>query len=156
MARPRKTPVSESQSEEILSEAPATEREPARETIIPEPVPYTPPPVIQPRNLRIERQGERSEPFVHHYPQVRGGICDWCGVLDRNVPSQFQYKLCPHYRGMQLMCSYCPGTKDPNDVIYKSLVKVMDSPGNPGELIVVCDNFECESKHQKRFQRSNS
>lgn len=161
MARPKNNQegAPESNSEAIL---PPTERENARETVSQEVVQapvYVPPPVYtppQPRQMRIERQGALSEPYVRHYPEVRGGVCDFCGILDPNVPSQFQYKLCQHYRGMQLMCSYCPSSKDQNDVIYKSRLLVMDSPDRPGELIVVCDNYECERAHQQRFRRAQS
>lgn len=146
MARPRKNP-------EGTQEVPATEREVAPETVavhIPPPV-YTPPPPMMPRNKQVERQGALSVPYTHRYPEVRGGICEFCGVLDRNVPSQYQYKLCEHYRGMQLRCSYCPETKDPDEIIYHSVLQVADSPDGRS-LIVWCNSYECAAAHLKRFQ----
>lgn len=92
--------------------------------------------------------------MVVHYPNVRGGICDRCGVLDQNVDSVNQYKLCEHYRGKQLHCSYCPGTKDPDEVIRHSVLQVMDSPTNPNELVVVCNSYECSKRHLERFEVS--
>lgn len=109
---------------------------------------------IQPRQMQVERQGARSEPYVRRFPQVRGGICEYCGVIDPNVPSQSQYKLCEHYRGTQLRCSYCPETKDPDEVIYHAALNVVESPTNPGTMIAWCDSYECSRAHLARFQRN--
>lgn len=107
-----------------------------------------------PRQMQVERQGEISSPYSRRFPEVRGGICEYCGVLDGNQPSQYQYKLCPHYRGMQLACTYCPDSKDPDDVINHSNLKVAEHPDNPNKLVVWCDSFECSKKHLERFKRN--
>lgn len=107
---------------------------------------------VMPREKMIERQGDVSAPMVDIYPQVRGGICSFCGVVDANQPSQYQYKLCPHYRGKQLRCTYCPEKKDADDVIYHSTLNVYGHPTNPNMLVICCDSFECQEKHQKRFR----
>jgi hypothetical protein len=149
MARPKK----------IQEETPLTEQVSAPETKPVEqpaaPV-YTPPAYVPPapRQMRVERQGSQSEAFVHHYPEIRGGVCEWCGILDRNVPSQYQYKLCPHYRGMDARCSYCPETKNPEEVVYKSAMIVLDHPDKPGTLIMHCNSYECANAHIKRFKRN--
>lgn len=130
-----------------IPEDTATEREPA--PVTPQ---YQAPQPLAPRQMRVERSGARSEPYVRHFPQIRGGICEFCGVLDPNQPSHFQYKLCPHYRGQQAQCSYCPTTSDPDEVITRSKIEVMEHPTNPGMMIMVCDRYECERAHQKRFQ----
>jgi hypothetical protein len=120
------------------------------------PAPTPAQPVYQaPRMKRIERQGSRSEPYTRRYPQVISGICEYCGVLDPHQPSQYQYKLCPHYRGMQLRCSYCPDTKDPDDVIYHSALNIAEHPENPDTLIVWCDSYECSRAHEARFKRNS-
>ena len=145
MARPKKIPDDESS---------ATERVTAPETVAtaaPVQQVYIPPAPIMPRSKQVERQGALSVPYTHRYPQVRGGICEFCGVLDPNVPSQYQYKLCPHYRGMQLRCSYCPETKDPDEVIYHSNLNIADSPDGRS-LIVWCNSYECSAAHEKRFR----
>lgn len=151
MARPRKT--------EPQEEA-ATEREFAPETQAPVAVveAYVPPAYIPPtpRQMRVERSGNKSEAYTRRFPQVRGGVCEFCGVLDRNTPSQFQYKLCPHYRGMQLRCTYCPESKDPDEVITHAILNIAESPFNSQELVVWCDSFECSDAHTKRFKRSVS
>lgn len=131
-------------------QAPATEREIAREPVAPAQPPYA-----MPYNMEVERVGGLSSGVTVVFPQVRGGICDWCGVLDPNTPSQFQYKLCPHYRGKQLACSYCPSTKDVDDVIYHSNMRVLQHPDNPRKLIVHCDSYECKKKHEERWQIAN-
>lgn len=101
---------------------------------------------------QIERKGSGSSPVVGFYPIVRGGICDRCGVLDQNVESTQQYKLCEHYRGKQLMCSYCPDGKDADEVIRHSILRVFDSPDNQNELVVWCNSFECLKRHEERFK----
>ena len=118
-------------------EIPATERD------------YAP---VMPRQKSIERQGDTSAPYSRRFPQVRGGVCEFCGVLDPSVPSQHQYKLCPHYRGMQLRCTYCSQTKDTDDIIYHSTLNVAEHPDNPDKLVVWCNSYECSKKHLERFQ----
>lgn len=120
-------------------------------TVAPAPT-YVPP---APRPKVLERQGARSEPFVKHLPEIRGGICEFCGVLDNKLPSEVQYQLCPHFRGLgQIRCTYCPDTADPNQVIGHSVIHVMEHPDNPDVIIAVCNSYECEKKHQARFRRS--
>ena len=106
------------------------------------------PPVAQ---RVIERQGGSSEPFTHKYPEVRGGVCEWCGIIDPNVPSEYQYKLCSHFRQDDLMCSYCPQSADPTDIIGHTVLHIWDHPNNPGLKVAVCEAYECNKKHQERF-----
>lgn len=152
MARPKKFPE---------ATQPATERDIALETVAPtiiQEVPpqmpvYTPP---APRQMQVERQGSLSEPYTRRFPQVRGGVCEFCGVMDKNYPSQYQYKLCPHYRGQQLRCSYCPENKDPDEVVYHADLNVAEHPDKPNTLIVWCNSYECSRSHEKRFKRTNA
>ena len=101
---------------------------------------------------RIERQGVRGAPAVHHYPQVRGGTCEFCGTIDPNYAAEQQYKLCEHFRGQDLRCSYCDEAKNPNDVIGHAVLNIYDHPTQPNTLVVVCDSYECTRKHQQRFE----
>lgn len=112
--------------------------------------------VQAPVTMTVERQGNLAEPYVVHYPQVRGGTCEYCGTLDSNVPAHSQYKLCPHYRGKDLRCSYCDVTKDSNEVNSKSVLNVVAHPDKPNMLIVVCDSYDCSRAHQTRFQRKGA
>lgn len=121
---------------------------PVQEFVSYEPVP-TPT-----RAFTIERQGLKSEPYVRRLPQVRGGVCEHCGVIDPNVPSQYQYRMCEHYRGMALRCSYCDDIKDPDDVVAHAKLNVAEHPDRPGTLIVWCDSYECSRKHEQRFRRN--
>lgn len=126
---------------------PATEREIAPATV--QPVYQAP---KMPRQKQLERQGTMSAAYSVRYPQIRGGICEYCGVIDGNYPSEFQYKLCPHYRGMQMRCVYCPDSKDPDDVINHSVMNVAEHPDNPDKLVVWCNSYECSGKHLERFK----
>lgn len=115
--------------------------------------------VNAPVQRHVERQGGVTVPYTRMYPEVRGGICEKCGVLDKYQPSIYQYKLCPHFRGMTLECSYCDQSKDQNEVIGRSVMRVHDHPyqkdhmGNP-TLVVVCDSYTCSEKHLARFDVS--
>lgn len=102
--------------------------------------------------MKIERQGLRAEPYTRRLPEVRGGVCEFCGILDANVDSRDQYKLCPHYRGLQLACSYCPQTANTDEVVTRRRLNVHAHPQNPDTYVVVCDSYECSDKHIKRFQ----
>ena len=114
------------------------------------------PTYVAPRKT-IERQGARSEPYTRRYPQVRGGICEFCGVIDKNTPAEFQYKLCPHFREMgTLRCSYCDESKNPDDIVYHSILNVAESPDNPNSIIVWCNAYTCSDAHIKRFKRSRA
>lgn len=105
--------------------------------------------------LTVERQGSNAAPMSERLPTIRGGICEYCGVLDPNVPSEHQYKLCGHYRDIgQVRCSYCDETKNPDDVIGHSNLNVAKNPDNPLKLIVWCDSLKCSEKHLSRFDMS--
>lgn len=106
------------------------------------------------RTKVVERSGSISAPYSVRFPEVRGGICEYCGVKDMNQPSENQYKLCDHFRGMQLRCSYCPETKDANEVINHTTLKIAEHPDNPSKLVVWCDSYECSKKHLERFKIS--
>lgn len=114
-------------------------------------------PVIPaPRQRTIERQGSRSEPYTIRLPQIRGGVCEFCGTIDPLVPPQFQYQLCPHFRGLgEMRCSYCDESKNPTEVIGHSRLNIAGHPDNPDKLVVWCDSYECSRKHEARFKRSN-
>lgn len=102
----------------------------------------------------IERQGSQNVQVSRRWPQVHGGVCEFCGVLDPHTPSQYQYKLCPHFRGLDLHCSYCEDNKNPDDVVYHSNLNVAEHPDRPGKLVVWCDSYECSRKHLERFKIS--
>lgn len=112
------------------------------------------PQTVAPRHLTIERQGGKTVPVTAIYPRVVGGVCEFCGVLDSNIPSQYQYKLCPHFRGINLRCSYCPEAKNPDDVNYHSILHIHGHPDHPDKLVVVCDSYECSRRHTERYVQS--
>lgn len=107
----------------------------------------------QPRNMRLTPRGAPSIPMSRVFPEVRGGQCEFCGTLDPNQPGDLQYKLCPHYRGMDLKCVYCSELKDQDEVVRNSTLKVREHPYHPGELVVFCGSFDCLKKFEKAFPR---
>lgn len=129
----------------------ATERDIAPETVAYTP-PYEPVQPTQPRQMRVRRQSADGAPTSRRFPQIRGGVCEYCGSIDGNYPSQFQYKLCPHYRGMQAWCAYCPPSKDPDDVIYHAVLNVAEDPDHAGELLMWCDSYDCSRAHLEKYK----
>lgn len=121
---------------------------------VPAPATTAPRRYIMPNEMEVERVGNLSSGVTQVFPEVRGGICEWCGVVDGNYPSHYQYKLCPHYRGMQLQCSYCPGSKDADDVINHSTLRILKHP-TENKLLIHCDSYECLKKHEQRWKVSN-
>jgi hypothetical protein len=109
----------------------------------------------QPRNMRLTPRGATSTPMSRRFPRVLGGQCEFCGTLDPHQPGDLQYKLCPHYRGMDLKCVYCPPNKDQEEVVRNSTLNVAEHPYRPGELLVWCQSFECVKKHEQAFKTSN-
>lgn len=108
----------------------------------------------QPRNMRLTPRGATSSPMSRVFPRVFGGQCEFCGTLDPNQPGDLQYKLCPHYRGMNLKCVYCPDHKDQDEVVRNSTLQVREHPYRPGELLVWCGSFECSKKHLEAFNQA--
>lgn len=103
----------------------------------------------------IERQGSISVPYTKHYPEIRCGVCEYCGIKDPNQPSWVQYQLCDHFRDIgPIRCSYCDETKNPDEVIISSTINVHEHPQDPNKLVVVCNSYDCSQKHIARFQLS--
>ncbi len=109
----------------------------------------------QPKNMRLTPRGTSSAPMSRRFPEVRGGQCEYCGTLDPSQPGDYQYKFCPHYRGMDLKCVYCNANKDQEEVVRNSTLNVAEHPYRPGELIVWCKAFECSKKHEEAFKQAS-
>lgn len=105
-------------------------------------------------NKVVERQGARSEAYTEYYPRVIGGVCEFHGVMDNNQPSTMQYRLCSHFSGMDLRCSYCPETSDPEEVTAHAVLNIHGHPDNPNKLVVVCDSYNCSRAHEARFKHN--
>ena len=106
-----------------------------------------------PRQKTLERTGQRSEPYTRRLPQIRGGICEFCGVLDGKIASQDQWKLCPHFRGIsEMRCSYCDESVNPEEIVLRSILNIAEHPDNPDKLVVWCNSYKCSGKHEKRFR----
>lgn len=106
---------------------------------------------LQPREMKLSGRGVGNVPVSQVFPEIRGGTCEFCGTLDPNIPGQYQYKLCPHYRGMEMKCLYCPDHKDQDEVIRNTKLLVRANPYRPNELVTVCQSFECQKKFKAAF-----
>lgn len=109
-----------------------------------------------PRTMQVERSGTVSAQYSVRWPQIRGGTCEFCGVMDPSQPAQYQYKMCPHFRGMTARCTYCPENKDPDEVTYHSNMNVAEHPDKPGVVIMWCNSYGCSDAHLKRFNKATS
>src|SRR3990167_1918444 len=130
-------------------QAPGTAPQNAQEPIVRPVQQYT-----QAGQMKLERQGASTVPESARFPQIRAGQCEWCGTLDPHTPGHLQYKLCPHYRGMEAKCVYCPEEKDQVEVVRSSTLNVAEHPYQRGTLIMWCNSFECSKKHFERFKIS--
>jgi hypothetical protein len=105
-----------------------------------------------PRNMRLTPRGVTSAPMSRRFPQIRAGQCEYCGTLDPYQPGDVQYKLCPHYRGMDMKCVYCGEKRNQDDVVRNSTLNVAEHPYRPGELLVWCNSSECAKAHEQAFK----
>lgn len=111
--------------------------------------------MVQPPR-ETEKKGGVMQVMTRVYPRVHGGLCEKCGVMDNNMPAEYQYKLCEHFRGLNLECSYCEPTKDQKEVTRISNLYIYDHPtkkdsyGRP-VLGVVCDSFTCTNQFNVEF-----
>ena len=133
-------------------EAPQTELQSAQEPSLPVMPPMTPSPMT-PSNMRLTPRGATSAPLTRHFPEVRAGQCAYCGTIDPHQPGHLQYKLCPHYRGMDLKCIYCSPNRDQAETVKQSTIKVFENPYRPGELVTHCGSFDCVKKFEEAFAR---
>ena len=125
-------------------EVPKVELELPAVPAVAEPVPL--------RTFHVDRKVESGYPGAKKLPTVRGGICEFCGVLDNKVAAHLQFTLCPHYEGVDLKCTYCPPESDWKHVLSKRKLQIFEFPEGSGNLVVVCDDISCRDKHKKRFQ----
>lgn len=103
----------------------------------------------------LERQGQRTEPYVKHLPKIYGGVCEHCGIIDPHVASQDQWRLCQHFRGIsEMRCSYCDESVNPAEVVRRAVLNITEHPNDPNRLIVCCDSYTCVRKHEQRFRVS--
>lgn len=105
-----------------------------------------------PRNMKMTPRGQVTAPYSQVFPQIRGGQCEHCGTIDPYQDGQDQYKLCPHYKGMEMRCAYCPVDKNQDEVVRNSTLNVRRHPYRPDEILVWCGSFECSKKHEEAFK----
>lgn len=121
------------------------------------------------------------------YPAVSAGRCELCGstrfvdrrdgtkgevwkvVNRKNGEFRFVYRrgewlevsaaTCPHYRHVNVMCSYCgegfTGSKDKKGAFTETLASrilyVFAEKSRPRDLIMVCSDFNCKLKFDDQY-----
>lgn len=83
----------------------------------------------------------------HHHSYKRG---EWVEVHAAN---------CPHYRNVDIRCSYCnegfTGTKDKKgsftETIASRILWVFAERNRPNDLIMVCSDFRCKNKFDTQY-----
>lgn len=95
--------------------------------------------------------------MTHRHPRVIGGVCEFCGIIDIYQDSEEQYKLCEHYRGMQLNCSYhnYKNGQSVEDMIKHEILNIADSPEDRNQVVVWCGEFECSRRHKERYDKTS-
>ncbi len=104
-----------------------------------------------PKNMRLSRPGESNGISARFFPRIKGGVCESCGVIDPNYPGNMQYKLCPHYKGMEMKCAFCKQAADHDDVVRMSDILVHEDPYLPGNLVTLCGSYECTKKYEQKY-----
>lgn len=90
--------------------------------------------------VRTEIFVEKSTPDAIRHPDIRAGVCEFCGQ---------HHTDCQHYKGVDIYCTYC-GRRD---IISSRSLKVYSLKSNPKQLIIVCDDFGCSNSHINRFTK---
>ena len=98
-------------------------------------------------------------------PDIIGGVCEFCGPAkynisgtsptiaeDYRVDQDTQVGKCIHYKGIKVRCSYCPTNANWRGNIYNRRHLVYIDPDNPKQLIMVCDDQQCQDKHWKKYE----
>lgn len=105
-------------------------------------------PEVKVPKFKVERKATPLVPSAKKYPDIRAGICEFCGILDKNVPIDKQYTICPHYQGVDIFCTYCGKSED---IIKDRALHIYELDEDPGKLVIVCDDYACRNKHNQRF-----
>lgn len=106
---------------------------------------------MNPKDLVLTQPGQANVPMSRRFPRVLGGQCEHCGTLDKNVDGRYQYKICPHFKDMNLKCVFCKESADHDEVIRHSELLVMEDPQYPGRLLTLCGQFECNKKFEDKY-----
>lgn len=103
--------------------------------------------------MSIERHGNASTVDAIVHPEIRAGVCTFCGVkpdfegYDGGGNPRKAVPKCKHYYGVKLFCTYCQN----DEALRSRTMRVYELKSDPGKLIICCDDFRCEDKHQKKF-----
>lgn len=103
------------------------------------------------KDMKLSGAGGPLELTTVRFPDIRGGICEDCGVLDNNQPSEVQYKLCKHYKDRDMRCSFCKENADHDEVIRMSTLVVKQDPYSPNHLVTLCGSYECTRKFEAKY-----
>ncbi len=98
--------------------------------------------------FKVERKATPLVPSAKRHPDIRAGICEFCGLLDKKVPLDKQYTICPHYNDVDIFCTYCGKGEE---IIKDRALHIYELDDEPGKLIIVCDDYQCRNKHNQRF-----
>lgn len=111
--------------------------------------------------VKLERNSPSMSGVSYRFPRIIGGVCESCGIIDRNLASELQYTKCKHYKDLydtqgQFRCSYCDETVDPVAVVKAHTLNVATHPDDPSRLVLWCGSYKCLQKHEKRFKRGGN
>lgn len=103
------------------------------------------------KDMRLSGAGESLGLHSRRFPDIRGGVCEECGVIDNRQPGAVQYKLCKHYKDRDMRCSFCKDTADHDEVIRMSTLLVKEDPYVPNQLVTLCGSYECTRKFESKY-----
>lgn len=144
-------------------------------------------PSIEPQKYQTAVMNSSMGNTLLIYPAILAGTCSRCGTtrfVDRkngtrgevwkivnrkNGEFKHVYRKgewihvsaadCPHYRNVQIRCSYCneqfTGTRDKKgsftEILASRILWVFAERIRPNDLIMVCADFRCKSKFDEQY-----
>lgn len=89
--------------------------------------------------MRVKSYVTVNLPKMESLPHIKGGVCEFCGI---------SYKNCPHYKGIDIMCSFClrndKTITESRDLLVKKI--------NNDTLEICCDDYKCMDKWNNKYR----
>lgn len=108
--------------------------------------------------VRVRTVTNPGLPEHKRWPNIIGGACEFCGtgvyhtetarLITPLAANRYGVGQCEHYKDVEIRCSYCPAETDWNQLSQRK-IRVLEFASTPGELIMVCTDFGCDSRFKE-------
>lgn len=106
---------------------------------------------LEQKRFKTEMRVEAASPAAHVHPRILAGVCEKDGLPVFPGRTDLKGKtisVSPYYDGVDVTCTYCAA---PPETLMKRTINVYSLAESPDVLIMCCDDYRCQSTHQKRF-----